>query len=195
MRSTFHTRLPFWHRSCDQFLNRDNCEVLTSEEEAAEYAPVRLWDDAEVQQYIASGLHPASPGPDKMDSASSIVVLGSHVSYDVAQSAAVSHRVACAWSRWQGIRPQLRQSGVPLRLRCSLLQTVVAAALLWGLESVNANREVRRRLTGVHRKMLSACILVLRRRSETEADFFRRRERIVSAMLKRHFRCYWGQLQ
>lgn len=49
-------------RSADQFLNSDECEVLTSEEEGAEDAPVRLWSD---------------------------------------EAAAVNHRNACAWSRWQ----------------------------------------------------------------------------------------------
>lgn len=127
-------------RSADQFLNSDTCEVLTSEEEAAEEdAPVRLWSDEEVQQYIVSGVHPASSGRDKMHSASSIVALGSHVSYDVAQSAVVSDRVACAGAGGRRFAPTATKRSF-LRLRCSLLQSVVAATLLWGLESANAKQ-------------------------------------------------------
>lgn len=153
---------------------------------------VRLWDDAETQQYSTSGIHPCFSCPNQMHKASLILVVGSHVSYEVAQSVAIHHRVPCAWNRFQAIRPQLKQRGVPLRLRCALLQSVVAATLLWGLESVNTNREVRRRLTGIHRRMLAACILILRRSNETEVEFYRRRGRIITTMARRHFRCSLG---
>lgn len=41
-------------RTADQLLNSGKCELLTSEEETDEDALVRVWSDAEVEQYIVS---------------------------------------------------------------------------------------------------------------------------------------------
>lgn len=126
---------------------------------------------------------------------SSILILGSHISADPAQERGLSHRISTAWHVWHKVKPQLSQKGVPQRLRCRLLQATAGASIMWGLESVVLSGPARRRLDGVQRKMLAPVARVARRPTEKLHQYHRRRERIVSSLIRRFFPCGWGQAQ
>lgn len=93
------------------------------------------------------------------------------------------------------VKPQLSQRGVPQRLRCKLLQATVGACLMWGMESIPMTALARRRMGGVQRRMLAPIAQTARGPTEPLRDFHRRRERVVSSIVRRFFACSWGLSQ
>lgn len=123
-----------------------------------------------------------------MKSVTSLLVSGSQVALEPHQQSALDHRISCAWVAWHAILPQMLARSVPLRLRCSLLRSVVGACLMWGLGSINMPKASRRRLGAVQRRMVATTLRVLRRPRENAEAFYRRRERITTAMVSKHIR-------
>lgn len=72
---------------------------------------------------------------------------------------------------------------------------MVWSTCAWGLESLNLPKLLLRKLDGVQRKMISAMTWVARRPQEPTPQYFRRRERIVSGIISRHFPSKWGVAQ
>lgn len=93
------------------------------------------------------------------------------------------------------VRPQAIQRVVPLRSRLELLNAVVKPSLLWGFESLSLTKPQRRQLTAVQRSMVKKTLLLLRRPAEAPNAYFRRRERLVTHIIKTCMRASWGDVQ
>lgn len=176
--------------AAQQILHPGKCEVLEPEGAAAE---VTIMDDGALRAYQEA--QPCAHRGHVLKQVSSILVLGSHISADPAQEQGLSHRISAAWHVWHKVRPQLGQKRVPQRVRCKLLQATAGASIMWGLESVVLPGPARRRLDGVQRKMLAPVANLARRPTENLQQYHRRRERVVTSLVRRFFPCRWGQAQ
>lgn len=177
----------------EQHLHPSKCEVLRPLDDDDE-GKVSIWPESAVERYIRTGWSGPVDTP-VMKSVTSLLVLGSQISLDPHQEAALNHRVSCAWVAWHAIRPQVLARSVPLRLRSSLLRSVVGACLMWGLESINMPKANRRRLGAIQRRMVATMLRLFRRPTENAEAFFRRRARVTTAMVSKHFSCSWSVLQ
>lgn len=124
-----------------------------------------------------------------------IVILGSVVTKEQDPSTPQGARLKVAWLNYSKVRAQLQHRYTPLATRIKPMDSVLIPTILWGLETVPLPKTHKRRINAVQRQIMARMLLVARRASETLEDFLRRRERIVTASLKKYSRCIWGQIQ
>lgn len=190
-------------RRTGQQLNDNKCEVICGDEEAStDLAQVRAWEPQDLQMFEAGDqsarLRAASGGEVKfMKRVQDMTILGSCVvlSRKDAADAALRHRCKAAWRSWHILTDQLTTKSTPLRLRIFILDTTVMASLMWGLETVDLTKKRRKKMNALQRTYIGRMIRLCRRPQEGPEAYFRRRERVSTAMIKQHSRGKWGAIQ
>lgn len=182
-----------WRPCIGQILAAKKCEVLAK---AGVSPVVRLWSHEDLAEFARIRKPPEATlaaGP-SMPSSPSLLVLGAHISMDPSQQAGLDHRVHAAWKASHQVLAQLKQRTVPIRLRAKLLQACVWPGCMWCLESVNLTKVARCHLSTLQRKFVQGMLFVPKRPEEDTVTYSRRRERITTANIGRHFPCKWGDL-
>lgn len=189
-------------RRTGQKLNDAKCEMICAGAESpGEEGRVRAWGPADLERYesgnLPSRLHPTDGSEVKnMKQVREMTLLGSCIVLNGKESpeAALRHRFKAAWRSWHILREQLASKASSLKIRIALLDTTVMASLLWGLETVSLGKKRRKKITTLQRVYIMRMLRLCRRPDEDSIDYFRRRERVATAMISKHARGRWGQI-
>lgn len=164
-----------------QCLHVDKCEARTDEIGAESGPRPRTWTPADMKLYLAAGRYPTTlpegARVQYLKTVSQMIVLGSEVSLDWHQKAALPARLRGAWQKWSQLRPQLSNTSTSVASRISLLDSCILPSVLWGLETVPLTTSDRKKLDALQRVMIHRILHLPQRAREPLRDFLRRRER------------------
>lgn len=132
---------------------------------------------------------------DRMVAVADTVVLGTVLTNKRSQGKAVPARMRAAWQTWTTVRVQMACQHVPVRAPVQLMDAIILPTLMWGLESLVLTNVEGRRLDALQRTMVGRVLRLPQRPRETADSFFRRRERCISATVRKMCRAKWSQLQ
>ena len=85
----------------------------------------------------------------------------------------LSHRLRCAWAKFDMFRTSLTNRHVDVRLRMKLFDAVVTPSVLYGLTAMPLTARDEDRLAIAQRKMLRQIVGYVKASTDTWADMYR----------------------
>lgn len=176
----------------NQMLHPKKCQALTTSTKQ----PIQMWDDEQLKLHEAG--QPLGEGRDNLEHiqvVKAMVVLGSVISFEEPTEAPLQARRRASWTTYTECRGQLLQRTISIAHSVKLLESTVLASFMWGLESVDLREKQLSTINASQSTMVLYMTRHPRRARETDADYFPRRERIISGIIAKHSRGKWGELQ